>query len=70
MIARIWKTSKVATVVQLNPLDHGWDDEYHQKWSDIIFPNDITDLILAVEELEEDIADENEDEDSDDEELI
>ena len=67
MIARIWKTCKIPTSAQLNPLDHGWDNDYHKKWSDVVFPNDVTDLIMNVD-LEEYIVDD--DQDSDDEEAI
>ena len=66
MIARIWKTCKIPISPQLNPEDHGFNNDYHQKWCDVVFPNDVTELILNVD-LEDYIMDDDEDSDDDEE---
>ena len=50
MVARIWKVCKEQPVLpQLNASDHAWDDNYRQKWSNVIFLDDVTDLVVDVD---------------------
>ena len=49
IISRIWKTCKSPIIPDLNHLNHGWDNNYKPKWSDVVFPHDISEFIADVE---------------------